>query len=155
MLVFRRYDPNFMAASLDEAYLDITEVCKERTIKSGEVSLYAGLIYHYLAFKCVNPLLSRKFAICRLPKNSEPVFMKRLVSHVVLEWHQIGYWLRFECYLPNICTMDLPLNHCHKKDCLSGLFFLALEFSLWVMERFFSYFLFFLILKLSRSVCWE
>ncbi|MED6217750.1 hypothetical protein PIB30_020549 [Stylosanthes scabra] len=36
--VFRRYDPNFMAASLDEAYLDITEVCKERKIKSEEVA---------------------------------------------------------------------------------------------------------------------
>lgn len=38
LLVFRRYDPNFMAASLDEAYLDITEVCKERNAKSEEVS---------------------------------------------------------------------------------------------------------------------
>lgn len=44
MLVFRNYDPNFMAASLDEAYLDITEVCKERGITGGEVSLY----YHFV-----------------------------------------------------------------------------------------------------------
>lgn len=36
--VFREYDPNFTAASLDEAYLDITKVCKERDITSGEVS---------------------------------------------------------------------------------------------------------------------
>ncbi|XLS57702.1 hypothetical protein HN51_007457 [Arachis hypogaea] len=36
--VFRRYDPNFMAASLDEAYLDITEVCKRRNIKSEEIA---------------------------------------------------------------------------------------------------------------------
>ncbi|XP_061354489.1 DNA polymerase kappa [Gastrolobium bilobum] len=36
--VFRRYDPNFMAASLDEAYLDITEVCKERNVKSEEIA---------------------------------------------------------------------------------------------------------------------
>lgn len=43
LLVFRRYDPNFMAASLDEAYLDITEVCKERNVKSEEVSWYIGL----------------------------------------------------------------------------------------------------------------
>lgn len=40
MLVFRNYDSNFMAASLDEAYLDITEVCHERGITGGEVSLY-------------------------------------------------------------------------------------------------------------------
>lgn len=37
-LVFQKYDPNFVAASLDEAYLDITNVCKERGITSGEVS---------------------------------------------------------------------------------------------------------------------
>ncbi|KAI4298561.1 hypothetical protein L6164_032107 [Bauhinia variegata] len=36
--VFHRYDQNFMAASLDEAYLDITEVCKQRAITSGEVA---------------------------------------------------------------------------------------------------------------------
>lgn len=40
MLVFRNYDSNFMAASLDEAYLDITEICKERGIAGGDVSLY-------------------------------------------------------------------------------------------------------------------
>lgn len=37
LLVFQRYDPNFIAASLDEAYLDITEVCKERRVSGGEV----------------------------------------------------------------------------------------------------------------------
>ncbi|KAI3675350.1 hypothetical protein L1987_84939 [Smallanthus sonchifolius] len=36
--VFQGYDPNFMAASLDEAYLDITNVCKERDITGGEVT---------------------------------------------------------------------------------------------------------------------
>ncbi|OMO63375.1 DNA-repair protein, UmuC-like protein [Corchorus olitorius] len=36
--VFQNYDPNFMAASLDEAYLDITEVCKERGITGGEIA---------------------------------------------------------------------------------------------------------------------
>ncbi|XP_056163568.1 DNA polymerase kappa isoform X1 [Syzygium oleosum] len=36
--VFQRYDPNFIAASLDEAYLDITEVCKERGVSCGEVA---------------------------------------------------------------------------------------------------------------------
>ncbi|XP_055815975.1 DNA polymerase kappa isoform X2 [Solanum dulcamara] len=36
--VFQKYDPNFLAASLDEAYLDITSVCKERGITSGEVA---------------------------------------------------------------------------------------------------------------------
>ncbi|ESW29201.1 hypothetical protein PHAVU_002G051600 [Phaseolus vulgaris] len=35
--VFRIYDPNFIAGSLDEAYLDITEVCKERNVNSEEV----------------------------------------------------------------------------------------------------------------------
>ncbi|XP_042509308.1 DNA polymerase kappa-like [Macadamia integrifolia] len=36
--VFQKYDPNFMATSLDEAYLDITEVCKRRGISSGEIA---------------------------------------------------------------------------------------------------------------------
>ncbi|KAJ0640161.1 putative DNA-directed DNA polymerase [Helianthus annuus] len=36
--VFQEYDPNFMAASLDEAYLDITNVCKERDITVAEVT---------------------------------------------------------------------------------------------------------------------
>ncbi|KAK1359024.1 DNA polymerase kappa [Heracleum sosnowskyi] len=36
--VFQRYDQNFMAASLDEAYLDITEVCSNRGITGGEVA---------------------------------------------------------------------------------------------------------------------
>ncbi|KAJ6948827.1 DNA polymerase kappa [Populus alba x Populus x berolinensis] len=36
--VFEKYDPNFMAASLDEAYLDITEVCKERGMSCGEIA---------------------------------------------------------------------------------------------------------------------
>ncbi|GJY23803.1 DNA polymerase kappa isoform X1 [Tanacetum coccineum] len=36
--VFHEYDPNFTAASLDEAYLDITKVCKERDITGGEVA---------------------------------------------------------------------------------------------------------------------
>ncbi|KAG8645675.1 hypothetical protein MANES_10G081500v8 [Manihot esculenta] len=36
--VFQKYDPHFMAASLDEAYLDITDVCKERGVTGGEVA---------------------------------------------------------------------------------------------------------------------
>lgn len=38
LLVFQRYDPNFIAGSLDEAYLDITEVSKERGVSGGEVA---------------------------------------------------------------------------------------------------------------------
>lgn len=45
MLVFQNYDPNFMAASLDEAYLDITEVCKERGISGAEVSCTIILLF--------------------------------------------------------------------------------------------------------------
>ncbi|KAL9231958.1 hypothetical protein vseg_007116 [Gypsophila vaccaria] len=36
--VFQKYDPNFIAASLDEAYLDITNVCRERELTSDEVA---------------------------------------------------------------------------------------------------------------------
>ncbi|KAF5180839.1 Dna polymerase kappa [Thalictrum thalictroides] len=43
--VFHKYDPNFIAASLDEAYLDITDVCKARGISSEEIAgeLRAGV----------------------------------------------------------------------------------------------------------------
>ncbi|CAI9769996.1 unnamed protein product [Fraxinus pennsylvanica] len=36
--VFKKYDPNFLAASLDEAYLDITSICNERSMTSGDVA---------------------------------------------------------------------------------------------------------------------
>lgn len=36
--VFQRYDPNFIATSLDEAYLNITNVCIERGITGEEVA---------------------------------------------------------------------------------------------------------------------
>lgn len=41
--MFQKYDPNFLAASLDEAYLDVTEVCKEKCTTGEEVSVY-GLV---------------------------------------------------------------------------------------------------------------
>lgn len=36
--VFEKYDPCFIANSLDEAYLNITDVCKERGVTSGEIA---------------------------------------------------------------------------------------------------------------------
>ncbi|WCJ17970.1 DNA polymerase kappa [Euphorbia peplus] len=36
--VFEKYDPRFMAASLDEAYLDITDVCNQRGMTGGEIA---------------------------------------------------------------------------------------------------------------------
>ncbi|KAG1347920.1 hypothetical protein COCNU_06G017490 [Cocos nucifera] len=36
--VFRRYDPDFIATSLDEAYVNITEYCNERGLSSEEVA---------------------------------------------------------------------------------------------------------------------
>lgn len=36
--VFREYDPQFVARSLDEAYLDITDQCSLRCMSSGEVA---------------------------------------------------------------------------------------------------------------------
>ncbi|CAE6013559.1 unnamed protein product [Arabidopsis arenosa] len=34
----KNYDPHFIAGSLDEAYLDITEVCQERGLSGGEIA---------------------------------------------------------------------------------------------------------------------
>ncbi|KAK6159198.1 hypothetical protein DH2020_006512 [Rehmannia glutinosa] len=36
--VFQKYDPNFLAASLDEAYLDITSYCNDKGMTAGEVA---------------------------------------------------------------------------------------------------------------------
>ncbi|CAK7331811.1 unnamed protein product [Dovyalis caffra] len=36
--VFEKYDRNFLDASLNEACLDITEVCKERGMSGGEIA---------------------------------------------------------------------------------------------------------------------
>lgn len=36
--VFREYDPHFVARSMDEAYLNITRVCQERSLSSAEVA---------------------------------------------------------------------------------------------------------------------
>nr|GMC89586.1 DNA polymerase kappa isoform X1 [Ipomoea batatas] len=36
--IFQKYDPNFLATSLDEAYLDITRICKERGVTGAEVA---------------------------------------------------------------------------------------------------------------------
>lgn len=50
MSVFQKYDHNFMAASLDEAYLDITEVCNKRGISSEEVSWYTDLTTYLVEY---------------------------------------------------------------------------------------------------------
>lgn len=39
LLVFQKYDPNFLAGSLDEAYLDITNFCNDKQMTGGEVCL--------------------------------------------------------------------------------------------------------------------
>lgn len=39
LTVFQKYDPEFTATSLDEAYLNITEVCKERGATGAEVRI--------------------------------------------------------------------------------------------------------------------
>lgn len=40
MIVFQKYDSSFLATSLDEAHLDITNVCLERGITGEEVKDY-------------------------------------------------------------------------------------------------------------------
>ncbi|KAL5988214.1 hypothetical protein ACLOJK_035977 [Asimina triloba] len=51
--VFQKYDPEFIAASLDEAYLNITEVCKERGATGAEIAeeLRAG-VYEATGLTC-------------------------------------------------------------------------------------------------------
>lgn len=46
LVVFRNYDPNFMAASLDEAYLDITDVCRARGMVGAQVSFHVNFNCH-------------------------------------------------------------------------------------------------------------
>ncbi|KAL8539782.1 hypothetical protein ACS0TY_001403 [Phlomoides rotata] len=35
--VFQKFDPNFLAGSLDEAYLDITNFCNDNGMSGGQV----------------------------------------------------------------------------------------------------------------------
>lgn len=44
LAVFRDYDPNFVARSMDEAYLDITEACLERGLTGAQVGGLAHLL---------------------------------------------------------------------------------------------------------------
>jgi DNA polymerase kappa len=67
--VFRNYDPHFIAGSLDEAYLDITEVCRERGLSGGEIaeelrsSVYSETGLTCSAGVAANRLLAKVF-IC-------------------------------------------------------------------------------------------
>jgi len=53
--VFQRYDPSFIATSLDEAYLNITSVCIERSITGEEVTMNIS--------NCHSALLTRSMLI--------------------------------------------------------------------------------------------
>lgn len=57
MSVFCRYDPNFIASSLDEAYLNVTEVCSERHLSGEEVSSFViyWLIFSFSFFFFLAP----------------------------------------------------------------------------------------------------
>ncbi|KAL6517499.1 hypothetical protein OROMI_033200 [Orobanche minor] len=51
--VFQTYDPNFLAASLDEAYLDITNYCNDTGIIPGEVAEeLRGSVYKETGLTC-------------------------------------------------------------------------------------------------------
>ncbi|XP_072986547.1 calcium-transporting ATPase 10, plasma membrane-type-like [Typha latifolia] len=51
--VFRKYDPEFIATSLDEAYLNITETCIKRSITSEEVAAeLRNAIYQETGLTC-------------------------------------------------------------------------------------------------------
>ncbi|BAS85275.1 Os03g0616300 [Oryza sativa Japonica Group] len=51
--VFQRYDPNFVATSLDEAYLNITKVCFDRGITGEEVATeLRGAIHQETGLTC-------------------------------------------------------------------------------------------------------
>jgi len=53
--VFQSYDPSFIATSLDEAYLNITSVCIERSITGEEVTMNIS--------NCHSALLTRSMLI--------------------------------------------------------------------------------------------
>lgn len=118
LLVFDRFDPNFIAASLDEAYLDITDICKERGVSGEEVSadfsdcpikslFYFLILLNILFYRALLILLLKvgdpfdinyfciSHSFWRSLKNSEQMLMKRLVLHVVLESRRIAYLLRW------------------------------------------------------------
>lgn len=44
LLVFQKYDPNFLAGSLDEAYLGITDFCNDKQMTGREVRLDTNFV---------------------------------------------------------------------------------------------------------------
>lgn len=52
LIVFQRYDPNFLAGSLDEAYLDITNFCNDKQITGAEVNYFDLPFLMFLFPKC-------------------------------------------------------------------------------------------------------
>lgn len=45
LAVFRIYDPEFIATSLDEAYLNVSNVCEERGLTGEEVSFKTDMSF--------------------------------------------------------------------------------------------------------------
>lgn len=54
LLVFQKYDPNFLAGSLDEAYLDITNFCNDKGMTSGEVCSEQCVISNFFAMPFIS-----------------------------------------------------------------------------------------------------
>ena len=65
--MFRKYDPNFLAASLDEAYLDVTEVCKEKGTTGEEVSITCHISYILLGFTFPFVMFGVKITLINFP----------------------------------------------------------------------------------------
>lgn len=84
-LVFRNYDPHFIAGSLDEAYLDITEVCRERGLSGGEVSVTSSDAFFVMVVSSLRIFLADTatvpfhfFTLCRLQRSLDLLFIPRL-----------------------------------------------------------------------------
>jgi len=51
--VFAEYDPNYSTASLDEAYLDITEHLERRRLSSDDERTFPGYAHPELVCRCM------------------------------------------------------------------------------------------------------
>ncbi|XP_038970286.1 DNA polymerase kappa isoform X2 [Phoenix dactylifera] len=108
--VFRRYDPDFIAASLDEAYLNITESCNERGLSSEEVAAeLRNNIYEETGLTCSvgvapNRLLAK---IGGIGKVTETILKDVLGINTCEELLQKGAFL---CALFSHCSTDFFLS---------------------------------------------
>jgi nucleotidyltransferase/DNA polymerase involved in DNA repair len=98
-VIFARYDPDFSAGSLDEAALDVTDICGARGITPAQVGAsYYGSEYLVTAGECVlcRLLLSlhRSLSFCQHGPACDAQHAALLMAAAWVPWLQVAEEMR-------------------------------------------------------------